>query len=70
MVTASGSGLDPHRSPAGTYMQVARVARLRGLPEAKVRALVTAQVQEPIFVLLGPSTVSVLQLNLALDALK
>lgn len=70
LVTASGSGLDPHISPAGAYAQVERVARLRGLPVAKVKALVAAQVQEPIFVMLGPAKVNVLQLNLALDSLK
>ncbi|MBT2559055.1 potassium-transporting ATPase subunit KdpC [Hymenobacter sp. ISL-91] len=69
MVTASGSGLDPHLSPAGAYAQVERVARLRGLPAERVRALVDARVQQPIFVLLGPSKVNVLQLNLALDSL-
>ncbi|RFP65127.1 potassium-transporting ATPase subunit KdpC [Hymenobacter lapidiphilus] len=69
LVTASGSGLDPHLSPAGAYAQVERVARLRGLPAARVKALVAAHVQEPIFVMLGPSKVNVLQLNLALDSL-
>ena len=70
LVTASGSGLDPHLSPAGAYSQVERVARLRGLPVARVKALVAAHVQEPIFIMLGPSKVNVLQLNLALDSLK
>ncbi|MBT9395498.1 K(+)-transporting ATPase subunit C [Hymenobacter sp. NST-14] len=70
LVTSSGSGLDPHLSPAGAYAQVERVARRRGLPRARVRALVAAHVQEPIFALLGPATVNVLQLNLALDSLK
>jgi len=67
LITASGSGLDPDLSPQGALVQVARVARVRGLAPAQVQALVQQHVQPG---LLGPSKVNVLQLNLALDALK
>lgn len=69
LVTASGSGLDPHLSPAAVRLQITRVAAVRKLDRAQVAALVETQVVGRQFGILGEPRVNVLALNLAVDKL-
>lgn len=69
-VTASGSGLDPHISPAYARLQIDRIAASRNIPREKAEALVAEVTEMPFLGLIGEPRINVLALNLALDSLK
>lgn len=68
MITASGSGIDPHISKQGALIQINRIAKARGISEDVLKQLVEEHTEDALFGMLGPSDkVNVLELNLALD---
>lgn len=67
LVTASGSGLDPHLSPEGAKIQIARIAKIRNLSADALNKLVDEHTEKPF---LGPQVVNVLEINLAVDGVK
>jgi potassium-transporting ATPase KdpC subunit len=68
LVTASGSGLDPHITPAAALYQLSRISRVRGMSGERLRKLITEHTMGRLLGVLGEPRVNVLQLNLALDA--
>ena len=70
LITASGSGIDPHISPQAAFIQTPRIAKERNLDRQKVKQLVINHIEKPLLGLFGTERVNVLKLNLALDELK
>ncbi len=69
LVTASGSGLDPHISPQAAMIQIDRISKIRNLPKDKLIQLVENQINKPLLGVFGTETVNVLKLNITLDSL-
>lgn len=67
LVTASGSGQDPHVSVQGALVQVPRIARVRNIPAERLTTMVQQHIEKPLFGLFGPERVNVLKLNIALN---
>jgi len=70
LVTASGSGIDPHISPQAAFIQIPRVSNERGIDRETLKKLVEDHVESPFLGMFGPKRINVLKLNLALDELK
>lgn len=70
LVTASGSGLDPHISVQAAKVQVKRIAKIRGIAEPNLEELILTYTENPLAGLFGPERINVLKLNIALDQLK
>lgn len=70
LVTASGSGLDPHISVQAANVQIKRIAKIRGIAEGNLQQLIISNTEKPLFGLFGPEKINVLKLNIALDNLK
>lgn len=70
LVTASGSGLDPHISVQAANVQIKRIAKSRGITEADIQQLILSKIEKPLLGMFGPERINVLQLNIALDNLK
>jgi len=70
MVTASGSGLDPHISPKAAMIQVSRIAKVRKISVEELKILVNNLIEKPLLGMFGPARINVLKLNIVLDKLK
>ena len=70
LVTASGSGLDPHITVQAAKEQIKRIAKIRGIAEPNLEELILTYTENPLAGLFGPERINVLKLNIALDQLK